>query len=436
MSEDFAAPLPFVARDTEQLVLGACLIREGSAAVFMNDGIREHHFYSGHHRTIWRRIQEALHEGIVPDFPVVRMLLAKHGELEGVGIGYLASLSDGVVRLNVENVQAIARRLIECSVGRDTLRLLQKAQAHLVEQPDALSDGFFSRLDASMRSLSAQLAGRRLPDHISHISDVMQEVLASLKGGAPDFIDTPWPALTSMLGGGFAPGELAYLGGRPGCGKTAGALEIVRRAGKRGRSSFIVSREMLKVKIGIRMVAQEGPVHATLLRKRKLEPAHWRTIELAVEQLEGLPVFLTHTNIDIDEIRRIVGVLCEEGKLDLLVVDYLQLINAPAGIRERRMQVEAVSAGLKAITLDYGISVLCLSSLSRGDGSAPTLASLRESGNLEHDADTVIFLHRPEELQATTQCIVAKARDGYPGMVELFFRGEHLKFEEQFLGGV
>jgi replicative DNA helicase len=93
--------------------------------------------------------------------------------------------------------------------------------------------------------------------------------------------------------------------------------------------------------------------------------------------------------------------------------------------------VEAVSSGLKAITLDYQVPVLCLSSLSRPpDGRAPTLASLRESGNLEHDADTVILLHRPEELEAWTQVIVAKSRNGRTGMVEMFFRGEYLRFEE------
>ena len=194
----------------------------------------------------------------------------------------------------------------------------------------------------------------------------------------------------------------------------------------------MVSREMLKVAIGMRLLSQAGPVNALTLRKRDLSPHHWATIDQTIEQLEALPLFITHADIDVEEIRRLVGVLSDEGSLGLVIVDYLQLIDAPAGIRQRRLQVEAVSEGLKALTLDHAVPVLCLSSLSRPpDGKAPTLASLRESGNLEHDADTVILLHRRHEMEPLTECIVAKSRNGRTGMVELYFRGEFLRFEEQ-----
>lgn len=422
---------PFVEAETEKLILGACLIRDGAAALFADEGIREQHFFSRHHQLVWRRIRQALSDGIVPDFPIVRILLAQHGELEEVGVAYLANLTDGVVRLHPENANVLARRLIQCAVGRETMQLFQKAQTHLLEQPTLLTDGFFSHVGASLRSLSAQLDGRRLPDHVSHVSEVMEEVRASLQAGPPEFVDTPYPALNSMLGGGFAPGELVFLGARPGLGKTAAALEIARRVGKRGHTVVVVSREMLKIAVGTRMLAQEGPVNATSLRKRDLTLNHWSTIELAIEKLQALPIFVTHENVDITAIRRLVGAFVDEGPLGLLIVDYLQLIDAPKGVRDRRLQVEAVSAGLKALTLDYSIPVLCLSSLSRPpDGRAPTLASLRESGNLEHDADTVILLHRPKELEAQTQVIVAKSRNGRTGMVEMFFRGEYLRFEE------
>jgi replicative DNA helicase len=187
----------------------------------------------------------------------------------------------------------------------------------------------------------------------------------------------------------------------------------------------------LKVAVGMRLLAQEGPVNATMLRKRDLSPQHWCTIDLACEQLQALPIFITHAELNVDEIRRIAGVMADDGPLGLVIVDYLQLIDAPPGLKERRLQVEAVSAGLKRLTLDLQIPVLCLSSLSRPpDGRKPTLASLRESGNLEHDADSVILLHRPQELEPVTECIVAKSRNGRTGQVELYFRGEYLRFEE------
>jgi replicative DNA helicase len=432
-----AAP-PFVAKETEMMVLSACLDYEGVTALFLADGLREQHFYSQHHRTIWRRLVEAHHEGAGHPQLAVRMLLARHGELEEVGLGYLAKLlAEGMPRPREDSVRALTGRLVECAVGRDALALFARTQQLLQDRPAAIAEGFFATMEQSLRSLGSQLKGRLIPDHVSHVSEVMEEVMAALKSGPPDFIDTPWPSLTSMLGGGLAPGEMAYFGARPGFGKTAGALEIARRAAKRGKTVLAISREMLKVALGMRMVAQEGPVNATFLRKRSLENAQWHTVEQAIESLQSLPLFLTHAKVDIEQIEQLVRVFKEEGGLDLLIVDYLQLIDPPGRLagRDRRLQVEAVSAGLKGITLDHGVPVLCLSSLSRPpDGKAPTLASLRESGNLEHDADTVILLHRPEELEPRTQCIVAKSRNGRTGMVELYFRGEFLRFEEQYMG--
>jgi replicative DNA helicase len=427
-------PPPFVARETERAILGASILWDGHARQFLDEGVREHHFWNRHHALVWRRMSELLKEGIDP--PGMAHLMArltKHRELEDVGIGYLTALADGVPRLTGPSMQGFVHELVEHYVGRQTIAALQQAHARLLKTPASLTEGFFTEMGASLTSMAAQLGGRRLPGHVTHIGDVMAEVIAALQAGPQDFIDTPWPALNGMLGGGLAPGELLFLGARPGIGKTAAALEIARKAGRGGHSVFVVSREMLRVAIGMRMLSQTGELDATRLRKRDLTEYHWHKIDAAVEQLAALPIFITHDSIDIDEIRRLVGVLADEAPLGLVIVDYLQLIDAPAGIQERRLQVEAVSKRLKGITLDFGVPVLCLSSLSRpADGKAPTLASLRESGNLEHDADTVILLHRPEELDPRTQCIVAKSRNGRTGMVELHFRGEFLRFEERY----
>jgi replicative DNA helicase len=119
------------------------------------------------------------------------------------------------------------------------------------------------------------------------------------------------------------------------------------------------------------------------------------------------------------------------GGIHLLIVDYLQLVTAPKEIRDRRLQVEHVSQGLKSLAMSSQVPVLCLSSLSRpptGTNPEPTLASLRESGELEHDADIVMFLHRKDD--ATTLCIVAKNRDGATGVTSLVFKPEFVSFHE------
>ena len=198
---DVAPPLPFV--ETETMVLGSCLEYDGMTSQFVSEGLRDRHFYSEHHQVDPRRLIEAEREGLGASYPTVRMLLANYGELEEVRGSYLLSLTDGIPRVrSADTVRGLARRLIECSVGRDTLALLQKSGKPSRAATQALlTDGFFSKVDASLQSLSAQLAGRRIPDHVSHIGDVMAEVRAKLESGPPTFVDTPYPALNSMLGG-------------------------------------------------------------------------------------------------------------------------------------------------------------------------------------------------------------------------------------------
>lgn len=416
--------------EVERSVLGAILVHnEAFAVAAATIGPRD--FFRKAHRRIFEKMTLLRARGEPIEFVTIKNELLRAGELEEVGgPAYVAALADGVPRSS--NVEFYARIVKEHAMRRELQRVGDRAIAEAADPAVDLAAALERVRGALLALNETELRGRRLPDHVSHISEVMEEVRAALTSGPPEFIDTPWPALNSMLGGGFAPGELVFFGARPGLGKTAAALEIARRTARRGSSVFIVSREMLKVAIGMRMLAQEGPINATWLRKRDLREADWVTANVAIERLEELPIFITHASIDIDEIRRLVAIQADEGPLGLVIIDYLQLIEAPPGIKERRLQVEFVSKGLKALTLDHAVPVLCLSSLSRpsDDNKRPTLASLRESGNLEHDADTVMLLHRPDPLQMKTEVIVPKSRNGRTGLIDLYFRGEFLRFEE------
>jgi replicative DNA helicase len=152
-----------------------------------------------------------------------------------------------------------------------------------------------------------------------------------------------------------------------------------------------------------------------------------------ITKLGSYPIWLLDEAVSLDEITAVVTGWRETTALGLLIVDYLQLVRAPRGIRERRLQVEHVSQALKTLAVQCQIPVLCLSSLARAlDGAKehrPTLASLRESGELEHDADVVLLLHR-EPRQSETECIVAKNRDGAVGLARLVFRPLFVSFAE------
>lgn len=260
----------------------------------------------------------------------------------------------------------------------------------------------------------------------------LDTLLRQIESGPPHTTRTPFPSLNHLLSGGLSPGELVFVGARPGVGKTALGLEFARTTARNGGSVLVVSREMVHTALTRRMLAQEARVSASALKTGGLSLEQRGKVNQALSQLRGLPVWLSDRAVSLEEIQGLVAGFKGDPALGLLVVDYLQLVRAPRGIGERRLQVEAVSWGLKTLALQYRLPVLCLSSLSRSadkKDTHPSLDSLRESGELEHTADIVLLLHR-EFGKAETECLVAKNRDGRTGLVKLLFKAEFVAFEE------
>lgn len=275
-----------------------------------------------------------------------------------------------------------------------------------------------------------QVDGKEQAVMAQPLAAVLDALMESMKAGPPAAVPVPFPTLERMLCGGFQAGELILLGARPGVGKTALALEFARCAARRDTSVLIISREMTNVALSRRMLAQDAHVNASRIRRTDFTEADRWAIKESLGRLRGLPIWLCDQAVSLAQINALVAATTALG---LLIVDYLQLVRAPAEIKERRHQVEAVSAGLKTLALQYRVPVLVLSSLSRpsdkSDRTPPTLASLRESGQLEHDADTILLLHRPYDTEET-ECIVAKNRDGRLGKINLYFRSEFVSFLE------
>jgi hypothetical protein len=267
-----------------------------------------------------------------------------------------------------------------------------------------------------------------------HISEVLSDLRGALAAGPAPMLATPFPTLNHYLNGGFSPGELVFLGARPGVGKTALGLEFARKTALEGSGAvLVVSREMTNLALARRIVAQDGRIRAGALKRSDLTATESWSLDRSIEKLSNTPLYFTDEAVSLSELQMMVCAMADEAPLALLVVDYLQLIRAPKEIKERRHQVEAISQGLKTMALQYRVPVLCLSSLSRPAPDAkdrpPTLASLRESGELEHDADVILLLHRQYH-ESETQCNVAKNRDGRLGIVSLLFRSEFVAFDE------
>ena len=239
-------------------------------------------------------------------------------------------------------------------------------------------------------------------------------------------------SLDEILAGGLYPGDYVILGARPGVGKTALALQVGRRLAKSGAGVLFVSREMTKTALARRLLSQESSVAAESLKTGKLIELDLRMLAVGAERLSRLLIWVTsdiYTTDQLDEAMKTY----QPGQLGLVVVDYLQLMNTADRIREPRGRVEAVSKALRRLTIQYEVPCIALSSLSRPPKGAPnwrpSLGDLRESGELEHDADIVWLLHRDME-QAATELTVAKNRDGRVGDVALVFNGRVLTFED------
>lgn len=269
-----------------------------------------------------------------------------------------------------------------------------------------------------------------------HVSAIISELEQQRLAGPTPCIPLVFHELDWSLNGGFHGGELIYLGAKPGVGKTALALQMAGHAARNRHPVVVVSREMVNVSLMRRMVSQESGVPSRYLRGDQMSESMQLDYDAARRRVSDYPLWLTDKCGSVTDVCRLVE-RCDElsqrtGKLGMLVIDYLQLVRAPKDVKERRLQVEAVSQQLKAITLQYQIPVLCLSSLSRPGqmqrDAKPTLASLRESGELEHDADVVMFLHKPTDGNEVT-LIVAKNRDGSIGSLELLFYPDILTFQ-------
>lgn len=287
---------------------------------------------------------------------------------------------------------------------------------------------------AVVRSIAARDAvnGVEISEAPEHIASVINRVMNEVDAGGAKVVSTPFSELTDYLDGGFLGGQLVYIGARPGVGKTALAMEIARAAAGQGRAVLIVSREMTNLALGRRLLSQDARVLASGIKKGDLSPEGWQALSASASRLTVSPMWLTDRVMTLAQINAVLST----QPVELLIVDYLQLMRAPIEIRERRHQVEYVSHGLKTLALQYQIPVVCLSSLSRptqlrGDGEEPrpTMASLRESGELEHDADIILLLHRQRGSLVAT-CFVEKNRDGRIGRVNLIFRGEYVAFEQ------
>jgi replicative DNA helicase len=436
---DLSEPrLPPQNLEAEQSVLGAVLLDNAALAKAM-EILGEADFYRTAHQKIFRAMLELSEQGEVIDTITLGEHLRTAGELEAVGgTAYLAELvqivpSAANVRYHSRIVRdkALLRGLIGASTeviakGYEDASPVQDLLEFAQQSIFGLAQGKYDRSFAEMRSL--------ILDSIELV-DQLYKKKEQITGIPTGFIEI------DGITAGLQPSDLVIVAGRPSMGKTSLALGMVQTAAVEYRKAVgVFSLEMSGVQLVLRMLSSEALVDSHLLRTGKLSPGDWTRLTAAADKLSQAKIFIDDSGaLTVQQMRGKARQLKMQHGLDLLVVDYLQLMQGRADAESRQQEISDISRSLKALAKELNIPIVALSQLSRAvetrADKRPVLADLRESGAIEQDADVVMFIYRdehynPESTQkpGIADILIRKHRNGPTGDIELTFLDKFAKF--------
>ncbi len=429
--------------EAERSVLGAALIDQ-DALLEVTDILRPEDFYKEAHREIYDAIVSLYRKNEPVDILTVAEELKRRKNLDMAGgRAYLGLLSAEVP--STANVMQYARIVEEKSI----LRKLIRASSEIMEEGFAADKTAAQVLeDAEQRVF--EISQKRQKKTVSQIREVlaknldMLQLLAQKKGELRG-LTTGFRDLDKMTSG-LQKSDLIILAARPSMGKTALALNIARNAAmKAGAKVLIFSLEMSQEQLTERILSTEALVEIQKMREGSLEDEDWSKLSEAVVRLEQADIMIDDTpGITAIEMRNKCRRIKMEKGLDLILVDYLQLMSFEGRAESRQLEISALTRFLKQLAREMECPIIVLSQLSRatearqGDKKKPILSDLRESGSIEQDADLVIFLYRDEyytkeETQRPNECdvILAKHRNGATGEVVLTWLGQYTKFGDK-----
>ena len=435
--------------EAERSILGAILL-DNLAYNQAAEHLKPEDFLLDSHRRIYSRMIDLSEASHSIDLITLCEELSRKSELETIGgAAYVSGLLDGVPdRPSIENYIKIVR---DKSLLRSLIHTATAAIARASEQGDAAEE-ILNDTEAQIFQLSEKRIGRGFMG----VQEIIRESFGSVdaflqRGSRITGLETHYVDLDEKTSG-FQKSDLIIVAGRPSMGKTSFAMNIAENVAIEDRKTVAVfSLEMSKEALLQRMLCSVARVDAHKFRTGSLWQDDMRKITRAIEQLAEAPIFIDDTpGITISEMRaKARRLLQSKGSLDLIVVDYLQLMSGGGKRYENRTQeVSAISRGLKALAKELAVPVVALSQLSRAPESRgagdhrPQLADLRESGSIEQDADLVMFIFREEiykqddpELQGKAEIIIAKQRNGPIGRVNLAFIKHSTRFESLAEGG-
>jgi replicative DNA helicase len=389
--------------DTERAVLSAFLLDAEFCAQEVGELLEAGHFFDERHRRIFGALRGLLDDREPVDATTVLGWLRQRGLLEAAGqTSYLVELTAAAP--TVTNVQSYARRVRDLAMLRDAMKMGREMlvqAAGPVESVEELLDAFARRTN--------ELATAGITRHVLALKDVLREVVDDTEKLSQNArrgltgVPSGFHRLDDLTNG-FQPGELVVVAARPGMGKTGLALNLLVNAAsdrRRPTTGLFFSMEMSARQLVTRVWAARARVSTTQIRSGDVSELQWRALYTAVKSLRELPVFLDETSaIAVGELMRKCRQVHAEHGLGLVVVDYLQLMQASGGQKNasREQVISDISRNLKLLARELKIPVIALAQLNRSaeqrDNKRPMMSDLRESGAIEQDADIILFIYR------------------------------------------
>ena len=432
--------------EAEKSVLGAAMLSKDALFDVM-EVVKPADFYDENHKEIFQAMIDLNRKNAPVDALTVAEELKKRNSLEMVGgRAYIASLSS--MTPTTSNAMEYGRIVAEKASVR---RLIETAD-------DIVTKGYDGTMDANQmldyaESGIFEISQARQKGQYSHIRDVLVENLAiidraeQMDGGLTG-ITTGFSKLDEMTSG-MQKSDLIILAARPAMGKTAFALSLARNAAVKGKASVMIfSLEMAKEQLTQRLLSMESKVDLQTLKTGRLERRDWDDLNVTLDILSNSNIHIDDTaGISIMEMKSKCRRLKAEAGLDLVIIDYLQLMNPEGKADSRTQEISVISRNLKLLARELDCPVLVLSQLSRAPEQRtdhrPMLSDLRESGSIEQDADIVIFLYRDEyynkedtEKPGECEVIVAKHRSGPTGSVDVAWIERYTQFKDKASGNI
>ena len=426
--------------EAEEAVLGAMMIDDAAANKAIGLLKSSSYFYKEAHRKIFEAMLVLSEESNPIDTVSVSNELKKKKSLKSVGgLYYLTGLVDKVpTAANIETYASIVKE-------KGILRNLISASHYMSKKAFESGEDVATILDEAEQSIFS-LTQQKENKLFQHIQPILTEAIKNLekmqsKKGSVVGVPSGIIDLDNVTAG-FRKSDLIVIAGRPSMGKTALALSVARNAALESKvPTAIFSLEMSSDQLAQRLLSSEARIDGQKARTGRLQPARWKDITLASGKLADAPLFIDDTPaLSILDLRSRARRLKREENIELIIVDYLHLMQGPRRSENRQQEISSITQSLKALAKELDIPVIALSQLSRAVESRtdkrPVLSDLRESGAIEQDADVVIFLYRPfvyddkkVDQKGLAYLIVAKQRSGPTRTVKATFIDTYARFE-------